>query len=256
MGEAIIKGVLDRGIARDTEIVASDPDPARRRALAEGYRVKTIEDNAQALKGAEAVVLAVKPQTIPQVLSGLQGEIEKDQLVLSIVAGVGLEKLRSGLQHDVLIRAMPNTPARIGQGITMWTATEKVAPEGKEAGAAILRALGEEVFVEDEKYLDMATALSGGGPAYIFEVMEGLIDAGVYMGLPREVSEKLVVETVRGSAALARESGDHPAVLRNMVTSPGGTTAEALLVLEEAGLKGLLIRAVQAAYNKSRNLGQ
>ncbi|MCH8087921.1 MAG: pyrroline-5-carboxylate reductase, partial [Chloroflexi bacterium] len=123
-------------------------------------------------------------------------------------------------------------------------------------GASILRALGDEIFVEDEKYLDMATALSGGGPAYVFFFIEALIDAGVHMGLPRDIAEKLVVETVLGSASLARQSGTHPAILKNMVTSPGGTTAEALLVMEEAGLKGTVIRAVLAAYSRAQSVGK
>ncbi|MFQ5873078.1 MAG: pyrroline-5-carboxylate reductase [Dehalococcoidia bacterium] len=254
MAEAIIKGVLDQQVAQAEGIVASDPDPARRTWLADNYGVRAIENNLEALNDGEMVVLAVKPQTMPRVLTELQGKPGDDQLVLSIAAGVNLETIRSGLAHDLLIRAMPNTPARIGQGVTMWTATNKVGPGDKEAGASVLRALGEEVYVEDEKYLDMATALSAGGPAYVFTFMETLIDAGVHMGLSREVSQKLVIETVQGSAALAEETGAHPAALRNMVTSPGGTTTEALLVLEEGGFRGLLMRAVLAAYQKTQGL--
>ena len=256
MAEAMVKGVLDRQLVQAREIVASDPDPTRRSLLSENYGVEAIGDNVQALNGSDVAVLAVKPQIILQVLTELRGKVGEAQLVLSIAAGVNIETLRNGLRHDVLIRAMPNTPARIGQGVTMWTATEKVGPEGRERGASILRALGEEIYVDDEKYLDMATALSGGGPAYIFAIMEALIDAGVQMGLSRDVSQKLVIETVRGSATLARETGEHPAVLRNMVTSPGGATAEALLVLEEGRLRGLLMRAVLAAYKKAQSLGQ
>ena len=256
MAEAIIKGVLDRRVVQGREVVASDPDQGRRQWLSDSYGVQAIDDNVQALNGAEAVVLAVKPQNVAQVLPELQGKAGETQLFISIAAGINLETLCSGLQHDLLVRAMPNTPARIGEGITMWTATHKVGQEGKEAASSILRALGEEVYVEEEKYLDMATALSGGGPAYVFLIMEALIDAGVLMGLSREVSQKLVIETIRGSASLAQKSGAHPAVLRNMVTSPGGTTAEALLVMEEGGLRGVLMQAVMAAYEKAQGLGQ
>ncbi len=256
MAEAIIRGVLDRDVARAEDIVVSDPVPARREALTSGYKINAVDDNVQAVMGADAVILAVKPQVMPKVLPELRGKIAPDQLLLSIAAGVGVKRLRDGLGHDVLIRAMPNTPAQVGQGITVWTATEKVSLEDRETGAAILRALGEEIFVEDEKYLDMATALSGGGPAYVFFFIEALIDAGVHMGLPRDIAEKLVVETVLGSASLARQSGTHPAILKNMVTSPGGTTAEALLVMEEAGLKGTVIRAVLAAYSKAQGVGK
>ncbi|MCH8089288.1 MAG: pyrroline-5-carboxylate reductase [Chloroflexi bacterium] len=256
MAEAIIRGVLDRDVARAEDIVVSDPVPARREALTSGYKINAVDDNVQAVMGADAVILAVKPQVMPKVLPELRGKIAPDQLLLSIAAGVGVKRLRDGLGHDVLIRAMPNTPAQVGQGITVWTATEKVSLEDRETGASILRALGEEIFVEDEKYLDMATALSGGGPAYVFFFIEALIDAGVHMGLSRDIAEKLVVETVLGSASLARQSGTHPAILKNMVTSPGGTTAEALLVMEEAGLKGTVIRAVLAAYSKAQSVGK
>jgi pyrroline-5-carboxylate reductase len=256
MAEAIIRGVLDREVAKAEDIVVSDPVPARREALTSGYKINATDDNVQAVMGAEAVILAVKPQVMPKVLPELRGKIAPDQILLSIAAGVGVRKLRDGLDHDVLIRAMPNTPAQVGQGITVWTATEKVTSEGRETGASILRALGGEIFVEDEKYLDMATALSGGGPAYVFFFIEALIDAGVHMGLSRDIAEKLVVETVLGSASLARQSGTHPAILKNMVTSPGGTTAEALLVMEEAGLKGILTRAVLAAYSKAQSVGK
>ena len=256
MAEAIIKGVLDSQIARASEIVASDPDTSRRDLLSSKYGVEATTSNTEALSSGEITVLAVKPQTLSQVFSDLEGRSGDGKLVLSIAAGVKLDTIRSGLRHDVLVRAMPNTPARIGRGITMWTATEGVDSEGKEACSSVLQALGEEVYVDDEKYIDMATALSGSGPAYVFVFIEALIDAGVHMGLAREVSQKLVLETVLGSAALVKEMDAHPAVLRNMVTSPGGTTAEALLALEEGGFRNTLMQAVLAAYRKSQGLGR
>ncbi len=256
MAEAIIKGVLDSRIAQANEIVASDPDTSRRDLLSSRYGVEATTSNTEALSSGEITVLAVKPQTLSQVFSDLEGQSNDGRVVLSIAAGVKLDTIRSGLRHDLLVRAMPNTPARIGRGITMWTATEGVDSRGKEACSAVLRALGEEVYVDDEKYLDMATALSGSGPAYVFTFIEALIDAGVHMGLAREISQKLVLETVLGSAALVKEMDAHPAVLRNMVTSPGGTTAEALLALEEGGLRNTLMQAVLAAYRKSQGLGR
>lgn len=256
MAEAIIRGILERQIAQAGEIVASDPISSRRTHLSDKYGIAATTSNADALSSAEITVLAVKPQTVPQVLSELEGRFGDGQVVLSIAAGVKLDAIQSGLKHDLLVRAMPNTPAQIGRGVTMWTATERVDSEGKKACASVLQALGEEVYVDDEKYLDMATALSGSGPAYVFVFIEALIDAGVHMGLTREVSQKLVLETVQGSAALVKETGVHPAVLRNMVTSPGGTTAEALLALEEGGLRNTLMQAVLAAYKKSQGLGE
>ena len=255
MAEAIVRGVIERGVSKAPDIIVSEPLEARRTALVKTYGVGTAEDNLSALEDRDAVVLAVKPQVMPYVLKELQGRVGPNQVVVSIAAGVKLDTLQSGLGHDVLVRAMPNTPAQIGRGITMWTTAEGAGPEAREAGAQILQALGEEIYVEDEKYLDMATALSGGGPAYTFLIIESLIDAGVHVGLSRDISEKLVLETVLGSAMLYKESGAHAAALKNMVTSPGGTTAEALLVLEEGGLRGLFIRAVVEAYHKAQRVG-
>ena len=255
MAEAIVRGVIERGVAEAPDILVSEPLKPRRDALAKTYGVATMNDNLSALDGPEAVVLAVKPQVMPHVLEQLNGRIGARQVVVSIAAGVKLDTLRTGLGHDVLVRAMPNTPAQIGRGITMWTTADGTGAEAREAGAKVLQALGEEIYVEDEKYLDMATALSGGGPAYTFLFIESLIDAGVHVGLSRDVSEQLALETVLGSALLYRESGAHAAALKNMVTSPGGTTAEALLVLESGGIRGLLIRAVVEAYHKAQRVG-
>ena len=255
MAEAIVRGVIEQGVATPADILVSEPIAPRRSTLSDTYNVSTTDDNLAALQGPEAVVLAVKPQVMPHVLEQMKGRVGSDQMVLSIAAGVKLDTLSNGLGHDVLVRAMPNTPAQIGQGITMWTTGAGAGPDARDAAAGILQALGEEIYVEDEKYLDMATALSGGGPAYTFLVIESLIDAGVHVGLSRDVAEKLAVETIAGSAQLYRESGKHPAELKNMVTSPGGTTAEALLVLESGGLRGLFINAIVEAYRKAQRVG-
>ena len=255
MAEAIVRGVIQQAVASPADITVSEPIAARRSILTDTYNVSTTKDNLVALQAAEAVVLAVKPQVMSHVLEQMKGRVGKGQIVLSIAAGVKLDTLSNGLRHDVLVRAMPNTPAQIGQGITMWTTGATASPDARETAARILRALGEEIYVEDEKYLDMATALSGGGPAYTFLVIESLIDAGVHVGLSRDIAEKLAVETIAGSAQLYRESGKHPAELKNMVTSPGGTTAEALLVLESGGLRGLLINAIVEAYKKAQRVG-
>lgn len=255
MAEAIVRGVIQQAVASPADITVSEPIAPRRTTLTDTYNVSTTDDNLAALQAAETVVLAVKPQVMPHVLEQIQGRVGGDQMVLSIAAGVKLDTLSTGLGHDVVVRAMPNTPAQIGQGITMWTTGAAATPDTRETAARILRALGEEIYVEDEKYLDMATALSGGGPAYTFLVIESLIDAGVHVGLSREVAEKLAVETIAGSAQLYRESDKHPAELKNMVTSPGGTTAEALLVLESGGLRGLFINAIVEAYRKAQRVG-
>jgi pyrroline-5-carboxylate reductase len=165
-----------------------------------------------------------------------------------------VQKLREGLSHPYIVRAMPNMPAQIGEGITAWTATAEVTPSQKKLVQSILSALGEEVYVSAEKYIDMATAISGSGPAYIFLIIEALTDAGVHIGLTRSVAEKLVVETVIGSAKSVKLSSKHAAELRNMVTSPGGTTTEGLLQLEKGGLRSLLLQTVIAAYEKAGSL--
>jgi pyrroline-5-carboxylate reductase len=238
------------------QIVASGPRPQRGQELAQAFGVRVTTDNAAAVEGADIVVLSVKPQVLPGVLPELRGRVRSEALVLSIIAGARISTIRRGLDnHLAIVRAMPNTPAQVGQGMSVWTATRDVADLQRNQAREILRALGEELFVEEEGYLDMATALSGTGPAYVFLFMEALIDAGVHMGFSRRVAEQLVLQTMQGSVAFARQSALHPAELRNMVTSPGGTSAEALYQLEKGGLRTVLSRAVWAAYQKSKYLG-
>jgi pyrroline-5-carboxylate reductase len=255
MGEAILKGVISSGIAASGDIMVGDISQQRRDDLNETYNVGTTANNREVIEAAEYIVLAVKPQDLHTIASDFKGALA-GQLVISIMAGVTLETLRKNLGHNYLVRAMPNMPAQIGEGITVWTATDDVTEQQKQSAQSIVSAIGEQVCVGSEKYIDMATALSGSGPAYIFLTMESLIDAGVHIGLPRAVAEKLVIETTRGSALALKETGKHPADLRNMVTSPGGTTAEGLLQLEEGGLRSLLLRSVIAAYNKAQELGK
>ena len=254
MGEAMIKSLLAKGVAEPGDVNVSDVSRPRRDTLNERYGVKATAANREAADGAEAIVLAVKPQDLGKVLSEMKG-LSPEQLVLSIVAGATLDSLRKGLDHACLVRAMPNMPAQIGAGMTAWTATAEVNQGQREIAHSILAALGEEIYVSSEKYIDMATALSGSGPAYVFLVIEALTDAGVHIGLARDMAEKLVVETMLGSARAVKETGKHPAELKNLVTSPGGTTTEALLQLETGGLRSLLLQAVIAAYNKAQNLG-
>ena len=254
MGEAMVKSVLAKGVAAPADITVSDVSQSRRDTMNERYGVKTTANNREAADGAEAVVLAVKPQEMSKVLGEVKG-LSPEQLVLSIVAGATLDSLRQGLDHQCLVRAMPNIPAQIGEGMTVWTATGEVDQQQREKAQSILAALGEEIYVGSEKYIDMATALSGSGPAYVFLVIEALTDAGVHIGLPRDVSEKLVTETMLGSTRAVKVTGRHPAELRNMVTSPGGTTTEGLLQLETGGLRSLLLQAVIAAYDKAQKLG-
>jgi pyrroline-5-carboxylate reductase len=255
MGEAIIAGVLNKGLARPADIAACDVAPGRRDHLAKTYGVRVSEDAATASDGNDLVLLAVKPQEFPQAGRSLAGGLNGKQTVMSIMAGVTVDSIRSTLRHDAVIRAIPNTPAQIGEGMTVWTATNAVAEEARENVRNVLSVLGRELYVADEKYVDMATAVSSSGPAYVFLVIEALIDAAVHIGLRREMAAPMVLQTVLGSARYALETGKHPAELRNQVTSPGGTTTEGLLALEEAGVRAAFIEAVEAAYEKTKELG-
>jgi len=255
MAEAMIKGLLTQKLTTPEHIIASGPRLERGQELRERYHVEVTTDNRAAGRDRDVVVLSVKPQVIPRVLPELKGVIRPEALVLSIAAGTRISALVKGLDHRVIVRAMPNTPAQIGQGMTVWTATPEADEMARARARRILAALGEELYVEEESYLDMATALSGTGPAYVFLFMEALIDAGVHLGFSRRVAEQLVVQTMAGSVALVRALAQHPVELRNMVTSPGGTTAEALYQLDKGGIRTVLSKAVWAAYQKSRYLG-
>jgi pyrroline-5-carboxylate reductase len=258
MAEAMISGVIRQQVVRAENICAAGPRQERIRQLEEKYGIEGTTENAEAARLAEVVVLSVKPQRLDRVLKGLQGAVRPEALVLSIVAGASIEKISSGLGHRNVVRSMPNTPAQIGEGITVWTASPEVTTEQLEMARRILLAMGDEVFVEEESYLDMATALSGTGPAYVFLFMEAMVDAGVHLGFPRRIAEQLVAQTVRGSVEYytKREEPVHLARLRNQVTSPGGTSAAALYYLEKAGFRTALSRAIWAAYERSMELGR
>jgi pyrroline-5-carboxylate reductase len=255
MGEAIISALLQKRAVSRSAILACDVDPARLAAIGKKYKVRHTADCRSAGKICDVIVLSIKPQTLPKVMNDLTGTLKEGQLVLSIVAGASLGTITKGLKHDAVVRVMPNTPAQVGQGISVWTATSAVSQAQKEIAQNIIKATGREIYVQDEKYIDMATAISGSGPAYIFLIMEALTDAAVHIGLPRKLAEELVTQTVLGSAYMSRETGKHPAELKNMVTSPGGTTAEGLLCLEEGGVRAILAQAVIAAYEKAQRLG-
>ncbi len=254
MGEAMIRGLLERDTLAAQQLVAADPREERILELRERYGVRVTADNVEALREAGVVVLAIKPQALPEVLPQL-GSASQARLVLSIMAGVRIDSIAAGLPDVAIVRAMPNTPAQIGQGITVWTANAAIDEAGLAMARELLEAFGEELYKQDESALDMATALSGSAPAYIFLFMEALIDVGVHMGFARREAERLVLKSMSGSVAYAESSGLHPAELRNQVTSPGGTTAEALYQLERGGLRTVVAQAVWAAWQRSASLG-
>ncbi len=256
MGEAMLASVLEKGLAtRGDATTVSDVSTVRRDHLHEKYDVFVTESNKEAVSGKDVVVFAVKPQNLSDVMNDLNGRLESNQLVLSIVAGVKIDTLCKGLGYHRIVRAMPNTPARVGFGMSAWTATSAVNYEQKGLARAILGAMGREIHFEDEKYLDMATAVSGSGPAYFFLLAESLADAAVQIGLPRNEAEELVSQTMIGSAYLLQKSGEKPAELRRNVTSPGGTTERAMQVFEDGGFPDLVKKAVRAAYERAKELG-
>ena len=254
MGEAMIRCLIDKGVAKATDIVAGEVIEARRSYLKKQYGIATASINRSAAEKADVIILAVKPNALPEALADLKGRTRADQTVISIAAGVTLSKLCQGLDRQSVVRAMPNTPAQIGEGVTVWTTSGEATEQDKERARTILGAMGKQLFVADEKFIDMATAVSGSGPGYVFLIIESFVDAAVRIGLPRDMALELVMETISGSVHLAQKSGRHPAELRNMVTSPGGTTAEGLHELEEGRLRALLARAIIAGYEKAKAL--
>jgi pyrroline-5-carboxylate reductase len=254
MGEAMIGGLLNSHAVEPKSVTASDPHTQRTQELETKFGISTTTENLAAVRHADIVILSVKPQMLRFVFRDICGKLKKDALVLSIIAGARIESIAQGLKHGSVVRSMPNTPAQVAEGMTVWTASPEVTPAQREQAQAILRAFGKELFVADEVYLDMATAISGSGPSYVFLFMEALIDAAVHLGFSREDARMLVTQTVRGSAIYAEQSPSHPAEMRNLVTSPGGTSAHALYQLEKGGFRTLLSKAVWAAFQRSVSL--
>ncbi|MFO8101927.1 MAG: pyrroline-5-carboxylate reductase [Dehalococcoidia bacterium] len=256
MAEAIISGLISKGSARPEDITASDISEIRLTELAKRHGIECVADNLKSIKGKDIVVFCVKPQVFNVVADDLHGRLESEQLALSIMAGIKIDTINMLLGHHSIVRVMPNTPAQIGEGISVWTATDTVSRAQRDMVQSILEALGKEIYLDSEKYVDMATAVSGSGPAYVFMIIESFIDAAVHIGLPRDTASELVMQTMLGSLLYARASGRHLGELRDMVTSPGGTTAEGLLKLEDGGLRAVIIQAVVAAYEKAQKLGR
>lgn len=255
MAEAMIAGLLRGELVAPSQIVASHPRAERRDHLRAEYGIRVVASNSEAIAGADVVLLGIKPQMLGRVGREIGPELRRGQVLLSVLAGATTAALIGTLGHDQVIRAMPNTPARLGKGVTVWYATPATSDEQRAQAAALLGALGTQIEVDDEKMVAMATAVSGTGPTYVFLVMEALIDAAVHLGFPRHVAHDLVVETLEGSTLFAKQSAMHPAELRNMVTSPGGTSAAALHELESGRLRTVLSEAVWAAFRRTVELG-
>jgi pyrroline-5-carboxylate reductase len=253
MGTAMIGGLIKSRTVTPEQIIASDVNGDRLKQLSADYGIHTTPDNATLAQRADILIISVKPQVVAKVLHA--GDAADCDFVLSIAAGISIDKLVKTYVNPRVVRCMPNTPAMIGQGISVWTATPDVGDVARDQAAAILGSLGQEVFVEDESLLDAATAISGTGPAYVFLLMEIMIEVGVHLGFSRRIAEQLVLQTVKGSVEYAITTQQHPAILRNQVTSPAGTTAEALYHMEKEGLRHALARGIWAAHERSVKLG-
>ncbi len=255
MGTAMMSGMLKENLLTAEQIVVGEPSEQRRDYLTDTHNTRCTASNAEAVQDANVVVLAVKPQFFKAVAKDIAGRVGEADVVLSIMAGVTIATISSELEVMRVVRSIPNTPAAIGEGITAWLGTDNVSDEGLAMARTLLESLGETIQVPAEHYMDMATAVSGSGPAYVFLFMEAMMDAAVHMGFARADAEKLVMHTVQGAARYAMQSGEHITKLRNQVTSPGGTTAEGLYHMEQNGLRAAVARGVWGAFQRSQALG-
>ncbi|MBE9060143.1 pyrroline-5-carboxylate reductase [cf. Phormidesmis sp. LEGE 11477] len=256
MGEALLSRLLGQGLYAAEEVMLSEPAPKRRQVLFEQYSIKTTDSNREVLEASEVVLLAIKPQVFDIVAKDFQGvRCETPPLVLSILAGVPLSKLESVMAGWPVVRAMPNTPATVGSGMTAIALGTRTLAEHGALAQKIFAAMGQVVKVP-EGMLDAVTGLSGSGPGYVAIVIEALADGGVASGLPRAIANQLALQTVLGTAELLQKTGMHPAELKDRVTSPGGTTIAGIACLEELGLRSALIESVRTASSRSRELGR
>jgi pyrroline-5-carboxylate reductase len=256
MGSALIKGIINAKLTPPKKIIACDINPAKLQTFSADWKIHTTLDLKEAVKESEIILLCVKPQTLPKVLENIKGSIKTGHLLISIVAGVRIAFIQKMIETKVgIVRTMPNIAATVDEGAAAIAFGEHVTAEQQKIAKQIFEAVGDIVVVAEEQ-LDAVTGLSGSGPAYIYMVIESLIDGGVKMGLSRDIASKLAIQTVLGSAKLAKNSGLHPAILRDQVTTPGGTTINAIHELETHGLRAMLINAVVTATKRSEELSK
>ena len=260
MAEALIKGLVAASFFNSKSIFVSEPSKSKRDALYTKYKIKTTDDNVELGKKCDILIFAVKPQVLKEVLRDIRSVVGSEKLLISVAAGVPISIIDRVLRGDSkkkfsVVRTMPNTPSLVQEGVTAIASGKHVSKADVKIARRIFEVVGRTVDVE-ENHLDAVTGLSGSGPAYIFMLIESLSDAGVKMGLSREVANTLTIQTVLGSAKLAQESGKHPGELKDMVTSPAGTTITGLHALEEGGLRTTIMNAVEDATLRSRELGQ
>lgn len=252
MGEAILAAALERGVFSAEDVTVCEVIEQRRAQLAAEYGVTTTSSGIDSMRAANLVILSIKPQD----LKSVHGALDPSALLLSIMAGVPIATLHREMAHDRIVRVMPNTPVAAKAGMSVWTATDAVDEAQRELTRGLLCAIGRDLYVPDEAKLDMATAVSGSGPGYVYLFIEALVEGGVSIGLTRAQAEELVLQTVYGSAVYAIESGRKAAELRAMVTSPAGTTAAGLLELEKGAVRAALIECVRAAHRRADEIGR
>lgn len=256
MAEAIINGLIKSGRVKATEISVSDKSIDRLNVIVEGYGVEGFNKNFEVARRSDIIILAVKPNMIESVLDDIRDEIGPDKLVVSIAAGITIQKLAACLNKDAkVVRVMPNTPALVLEGASVICSEVGVSEEETASVVAIFQAVGKAVTIEDEALMDGVTGLSGSGPAFVYTFIEALSDAGVKVGLPRDIANLLATQTVFGASKTVMEEKRHPAELRDMVTSPGGTTIAGMGKLEENGFRSAVIAAVEASTKRSKELG-
>src|SRR5450830_603972 len=251
MAKAFVESLLAKGIVSEDDVMVSSRSWATLEVMRERHHVHTTLSNHEAVQFGDIVLLAVKPQNLERVFADIKGAMRPEQVLLSIVAGAGIERLREGTGHDRIVRCMPNTPAQIGAGVSVWMAGSQVTQEDRTLVRSVLGAVGIEMEVDEEQYVDMATAVSGTGPAYVFMFIEAFVDAAVHLGFQHDIELELVLQTMEGSLKLARSSHKHVSELKSFVTSPGGTTAEALYELEKCGFTTALSKTVWAVYQRT-----
>lgn len=251
MGSAIVRAVLNAELIPPQQITFSEVVPTRRDWLASEFPDVNVQAPQSTRYPDDVVLLSVKPQDLANLVAGFD-----DSLLISILAGSTIAELQDATGSNRIVRAMPNTPAQIGLGFTAWTATDAVTEDERDFVSQLLGAMGEQLYVPDESAIDKITAVSGSGPAYVFLFIEAMINAAVQIGLRPDEARRMVLQTVEGSARFASRTGEHPAVLKDMVTSPGGTTAAGLRVLEQRAMRAALIDAVDAAHRRAGELAQ
>lgn len=257
MAGALVKGLLQSRLYRPKDLWASDVLPAQLKRLKKEFQVDRCSDNRELVRGSQTIILAVKPQTIDEVLVEIQPEVAKDKLFISIAAGVPLRRLEAGLGANArVVRVMPNTPALVGKGMAVIMRGTKAKAQDEKLTLALFRGVGEATAVRNEDLMDAVTGLSGSGPAYVYLFAEALINGGIQEGLPAPVATRLTFQTLEGAVAMLKETGKPPKELRDMVTSPGGTTLAGLTRLAEGGFSETIAAAVSAATQRSKELGR